>query len=165
MSVASPPRRRLIRFVRYFVVHPAAILGAIALLLLGGALIVITPTLIRAAGLGAAPLASAPPATENYLRGNREYNADLMWASLSDQAQARYQATGSSQQDLARQMQAAKDRGLALQDVSYVGGKSLPNGTSLQFYVVAVKMGTGADLNYVPYLFTLDAQGKILTVE
>jgi hypothetical protein len=108
---------------------------------------------------------SAPNSTEEYMRGNRDYNADLMWTSLSTDAQSRLRDQGGSPEDLQRQMDAAKQRGMKLEEVSYVGGKALPDGTSMQFYLVGIRQQTRSDVDYQPYMFTLDRDGKIAKVQ
>ena len=40
---------------------------------------------------------------------------------------------------LQQQMKAARQQGIHLDEVSYVGGKPLPDGTSMQFYLVGVR--------------------------
>ncbi len=108
---------------------------------------------------------TAPVATEDYLRGNQSYNADLVWNSLDADAQARLSAQGGSRDDLQQQMDAAKQRGVQIAETSYIGGKSLPDGTSMQFYLVGVRQQAGANLDYQPYMFTLDRDGKIAKVQ
>src|SRR5712691_10615 len=36
----------------------------------------------------------APDSTENYLKGQQSYNADLVWSTLSDEALERYRSRG-----------------------------------------------------------------------
>jgi hypothetical protein len=107
-----------------------------------------------------------PSSTENYLKGNQTYNADLMWNSLSEEALERFRSRGGTLQDMQRQLEVARERGSRLGDISYVGGKSLPDGTSLQFYVVSTQGPTNrADVEFVTYIFTLDRNGKISKVQ
>jgi hypothetical protein len=108
---------------------------------------------------------SAPDATENYLRGNRDYNADLVWGSLNADAQTRLQSRGGSLEDLQRQMEAARQQGIRLEEISYIGSKAFPDGTSMQFYLVGVRQQAQSDVNYQPYMFTLDRDGKIAKVQ
>jgi hypothetical protein len=108
---------------------------------------------------------SAPAATENYLKGNRDYNADLMWNSLNNAAQSRLRDSGGSLDDLQKQMETAKSQGIKLEEVSYIGGKSQPDGTSIQFYLIGIRQQTRSDLDYQPYMFTLDRDGKIAKVQ
>jgi hypothetical protein len=62
-------------------------------------------------------------------------------------------------------MDAAKQKGVQITDTSYIGGKTLPDGTSMQFYLVGVRQATGSNIDYQPYMFTLDRDGKIAKVQ
>ena len=115
-------------------------------------------------GLNQLRPSSAPNSTEDYLRGNRDYNADLVWSSLSPDAQNRLQGQGGSLEGLQQQMEAARQQGIKLEEISYVGGKALPDGTSMQFYLVGVRQ-QARDIDYQPYMFTLDRDGKIAKVQ
>ena len=99
------------------------------------------------------------------MRGNRDYNADLVWSSLNNDAQNRLKDQGGSLEGLQQQMESARSHGIKLEDVSYVGGKTLPDGTSMQFYLVGMRQQTRSDLDYQPYMFTLDRDGKIAKVQ
>ena len=116
----------------------------------------------------ACPSCAAAPrrsATEEYLRGNRDYNADLVWSSLNTDAQSRLQSRGGSLEDLQRQMEAARQQGIRLEEISYIGSKSFPDGTSIQFYLVGTRQQARSDIDYQPYMFTLDRDGKIAKVQ
>jgi hypothetical protein len=159
-------RRALIRTIRYFVLKPAALLGWLAGFVLLVALIVAVPMFLPSIpGMAGLRGASAPVSTEEYLRGNRDYNADLVWNSLNNDAQTRLSAGGGSLDDLRLQMDTAKQKGVKLEESSYIGGKSLPDGTSMQFYLVGIRQPTRSDIDYQPYMFTLDASGKIAKVQ
>ena len=109
---------------------------------------------------------SAPTATEDYLKGNRDYNADLVWNSLDGDAQSRLSAQGGSRDGLQQEMDAAKQKGVQLAETSYIGGKTLPDGTSMQFYLVGIRQQAGSSsIDYQPYMFTLDRDGKIAKVQ
>jgi hypothetical protein len=160
-------RRALIRWIRYFVLKPVALLGWLLGVVVVIALIVAVPMFLPSIpGLsnlrGSGP---APNATEDYLRGNRDYNADLVWNSLDNDAQSRLSAGGGSRADLQQQMDSAKQQGVQLAEVSYIGGKGLPDGSSMQFYLVGIRQQTRSDLDYQPYMFTLDRDGKIAKVQ
>ncbi|MBV9543463.1 MAG: hypothetical protein JOY61_03690 [Chloroflexi bacterium] len=154
------------RIIRHFVLHPATLFGWLAALLVVVAVVLLAPMLLPSIP-GAPQLKGqqAPTATEDYLRGNRDYNANLVWSSLDSDAQARLTSQGGSVDDLQRQMQTAKDQGIQLADASYIGGKSMPDGTSMQFYLVGIKQQNKSDLDYQPYMFTLDRDGKIAKVQ
>jgi len=159
-------RRALRRVIRYFVLRPAALFGWLAALLAVIAVILLIPFLApQVPGLSQLRPASAPSSTEDYLRGNQNYDANLVWGSLDTDAQARLTSAGGSPDDLQRQMQAAKDHGIKLEEIAYIGGKSLPDGTSMQFYLVGIRQQAKSDLDYQPYMFTLDRDGKIAKVQ
>jgi hypothetical protein len=106
-----------------------------------------------------------PTATEDFLQGTRDYNADQVWSSLSSDAQGWYQSNGGSADSMQQQMEAARQQGQHIEDISYVGGKTLPDGTSMQFYLVGVRTQAKSDIDYQPYTFTLDRDGKIAKVQ
>jgi hypothetical protein len=159
-------RRALRNVIRYFILKPVALLGWLVGLVVVIAVIVAIPMFASSIpGLANLRGASAPPSTEDYMRGNRDYNADLMWASLNNDSQSRLRDQGGSPEDLQKQMEAAKQHGVKLEEVSYVGGKSLPDGTSMQFYLVGIRQQARSDIDYQPYMFTLDRDGKIAKVQ
>jgi hypothetical protein len=159
-------RPRIIRAIRHLVLNPAALVGWLLGLVVIVALIVAVPMFAPSIpGLANLRGSSAPAATENYLKGNRDYNADLMWNSLNNAAQSRLRDSGGSLDDLQKQMETAKSQGIKLEEVSYIGGKSQPDGTSIQFYLIGIRQQTRSDLDYQPYMFTLDRDGKIAKVQ
>jgi hypothetical protein len=159
-------RRGLVRTVRWFVLRPAAMIAVVAAAIVVVAAIVLAPLYApRIPGVATLRTQTAPAATEDYLRGNRDYNADLVWNSLDSDAQRRLSSQGGSRDDLQQQMDAAKQRGVQIAEMSYIGGKSLPDGSSMQFYLVGVRQQTGANVDYQPYMFTLDRDGKIAKVQ
>jgi hypothetical protein len=152
--------------IRYFVLRPAAlVLVVVGLGVIIAALVLLPSYLPTIPLLNQLRGQSAPQATEDYLRGNRDYDADLVWASLSDDARARLRNQGASQDDLRRQMESAKQQGIKLEDVQYIGSKAMPDGTSFQFYLVGVRQAAKADIDYQPFMFTLDRDGKIAKVQ
>jgi hypothetical protein len=160
-------RRALIRTIRYFVLKPAALLGwLVALVVVVGVIVAGVTYLPSIPALSNLRASTAPMATENYLKGNRDYNADLVWNSLDSDAQSRLTAQGGSRDGLQQQMDAAKQKGVQLTEMSYIGGKSLPDGTSMQFYLVGIRQQAGSSsVDYQPYMFTLDRDGKIAKVQ
>jgi hypothetical protein len=152
--------------VRYFVLKPAALVAWLAGLVVIIAAIVLVPMFLPSIpGLANLRGSTAPPATENYLRGNRDYNADLVWNSLDNDAQSHLKDQGGSLDDLQKQMEAARSQGVKLEEVSYIGGKAQPDGTSIQFYLVGIRQPPRSDIDYQPYMFTLDRDGKIAKVQ
>ncbi|HEY1291536.1 MAG TPA: hypothetical protein VGJ60_00470 [Chloroflexota bacterium] len=159
-------RRGMVRAVRYFVLRPAALVGLLAAVVVVVALVVAAPMYVGfIPGVASLRSQTAPTSTEDYLKGNRDYNADLVWNSLDSDAQSRLSSRGGSRDDIQQQMDAAKQRGVQVAEMSYIGGKSLPDGTSMQFYLVGVRQQSGAGIDYQPYMFTLDRDGKIAKVQ
>ncbi len=159
-------RRGLVRGIRYLVLHPAVLIASLAILVIVVAGVIAAPLYVGSIpGLANLRTQTAPAATEDYLRGNQTYNADLVWNSLDSDAQSRLSAQGGSRDDLQQQMDAAKQRGMQVAEMSYVGGKSLPDGTSMQFYLVGIRDQAGSSIDYQPYMFTLDRNGKIAKVQ
>lgn len=159
-------RRALISTVRYFVLKPAALIAWLAALGVLIAAVVLVPMYLPALpGMSNLRGNTAPAATENYLRGNRDYNADLVWNSLDIDAQSRLKDQGGSLDDLQKQMESARSQGVKLEEVSYIGGKAQSDGTSIQFYLVGTRQPPRSDIDYQPYMFTLDRDGKIAKVQ
>jgi hypothetical protein len=159
-------RPALIRFIRRLVLHPATLLGwLVGLVVLVAAIVAVPMFAPSIPALSNLRGTTAPPATEDFLRGNRDYNADLMWSSLNSDAQTRMKDQGGSLEDLQRQMDSAKQIGTKLEEISYIGSKPLPDGTSTQFYLVGIRQRARSDIDYQPYMFTLDRDGKIAKVQ
>lgn len=154
--------RRLIR---------ALIRARVAVVAVVGLIIVVVAAGVVQLGVPSVPSISlpgprrAPESTENYLKGTQTFDAQLMWSSLSPEAIARYQARGLSVDDMQRQLDQARAAGARLEEIDYIGGKTFPDGTSMQFYVVLSRGPTRSDVEYVPYIFSLDRSGKIVQVQ
>jgi len=165
-------KRILHRLIRGLVVHPIRFVIVLVALVAGIALMIVQ------AGMPAISLSlpsvnsfkvgsgGAPSSTENYMHGTETFNADLVWSSLSDDAQGRYKSRGGSMQALQSQMDQAKQAGAQLEHVQYIGGQSFPDGTSMHFYTVLTRgPQSKSDAEPVPYIFTLDKAGKIVRVQ
>jgi len=142
----------------------ALVLG---LLLVAGAVGIFQAARVPAVNLGLPGAKRAPDATEQFLKGNQTFSADLICNSLSDETLDRQRARGTECQNVyQRQLELAKEKGAKLEQINYVGGQPLPDGTSLQFYVVATRGPLSRpDLDYVTYIFTLDQAGKISRIQ
>jgi hypothetical protein len=168
-------KRIMHRVIRGLVVHPIRFVIVLVALVAGIALMIFQaglPTVSLA--LPSAPFGSqfkmgsggAPTSTENYMHGTETFNADLVWSSLSDDAQGRYKSRGGSMQALQSQMDQAKQAGAQLENVTYIGGQAFPDGTSMHFYTVLTHgPQSKSDAEPVPYIFTLDKAGKIVRVQ
>jgi len=164
-------KRVLHRVIRGLVVHPIRFVIVLVALIAGIALMVFQAGLPTVSlSLPTAPFkvgsAGAPNSTESYMKGTETFNADLVWASLSDEAQGRYRSRGGSMQALQSQMDQAKQAGTQLEHVTYIGGQSFSDGTSMHFYTVLTRGPQAkSDAEPVPYIFTLDKSGKIVRVQ
>jgi len=165
-------KRMLHRIIRGLVVHPirfvivlVALVAGIGLLIVQSGLPTVSMPLPSAASFKMGS-GGAPTSTENYMHGTETFNADLVWSSLSDEAQGRYKSRGGSMQALQSQMDQAKQAGAQLENVTYIGGQSFPDGTSMHFYTVLTHgPQSKSDAEPVPYIFTLDKTGKIVRVQ
>ena len=168
------------RLARAIILRPILGIGLFAILVLGGAAggylwlssgkMNPLDTAVRSGDNGAPMSAGvtheAPSSTENYLKGNQNFNAELMWTALAPEAQERFRARGATTQELQQQMDAARDQGTKLEDFSYIGGQQLADGTSMHFYLVLTRgPQSRSDQTYIPYVFTLDRGGKIARVQ
>jgi hypothetical protein len=160
--------RRALQRMAHFALGPRAFITGLLLLVVAGAgwLFFQSGASLPGPNLALPGPRGAPTATENYLKGNQSYNAELMWTSLSEEALDRFRSRGGTVQDMQRQLDTARERGSRLDQINYVGGYPLPDGSSLQFYVVASR-GPSArtEAEYVTYIFTLDRAGKISKVQ
>jgi len=103
------------------------------------------------------------PAVETYIKGQQDYNADLMWDSYSTDYQAAQLANGASKGTLQSQADSVRTQGIQFVHSDYIGGVHLDNGGSLYFYTIDLAK---ADLHRrFPYVFTADADGKIVDVD
>lgn len=163
------------RLVRTLLERPAAALGfAIAVLSIGlaASFFILQPDFggLRLPFVGntgsSTIVRTAPEATENYLKGNQSFNADLMWTALAPEAQERFRARGASAQELQRQMEASREQGTRLEEFSYIGGQNLTDGNSMHFYLVLTRgPQSRGDPQHIPYVFTLDRAGKISRIQ
>lgn len=115
-------------------------------------------------GTSHASTENEPPATASYVRGQQTYDARLIWESYSLRSVRALERRGGSVDDTQRQLNRARDAGNRIEQAQYIGGYPIPDG-SMHFYVLARTGPTGRDIAYVPYIFTLDAGGKIEGVE
>jgi hypothetical protein len=110
------------------------------------------------------PADGEPASTSSYIRGLQSADARLVWNAYSDRASRDLQRAGGSLEDTQRQLDRAREVGNLIEQVQYVGAYPIPNG-SMHFYVVARAARTQREVAYRPYVFTLDASGKIERVD
>jgi len=159
-------KRVLHRFVRALILNRA--LTALLVLVVMAGIGFGVYSLVAGSGLQLAlPRAAGATsnAAENFLKGNQTYDATLVWDSLNDDSHKRFEAAGGAQA-IQAQLNQAKEHGVKIEQIEFIGKHDLPDGTSMQFFLVARQTPlTGSQLEYVPYVFTIDQSGKIANVQ
>jgi hypothetical protein len=120
------------------------------------------PTVMGHSGQAAAM--TEPQATAAYMRGQQTYDARAVWEAYSERVLQDLERRGASLEDEQRRLDRARELGVRIGEVEYVGGYGLPNG-SIHFYVATRTSRTRDEVVYVPYIFTLDPSGKIEDVD
>jgi len=113
-----------------------------------------------------APQVRPTPAVQQYIQGMVAFNAHLMWQSLSPTAIQSMTSQGGSEEALQQKLDQAKQQGAAYDDVTYVGGYLLKDGTQYFFYVVSRRGFSApntADQEF--FVFTVGPDGKILAIQ
>lgn len=105
-----------------------------------------------------------PSSTASYLRGQENYDARMVWDAYSERVTRELQQRGLGLDETQRQLDRARQAGTRIAQINYVGGYPIPNG-SMHFYVVFRSDPNRREAVPVPYVFTLDATGKIDSVE
>lgn len=102
-----------------------------------------------------------PPssAVENYIQGRRNFNADLMWSTLSSGYQAQRMQNGESKSNLQAQYDKEKTAGVTFLNYDYIGGVNLEDGSKMYFY--ATKIQLGSQKLDLPTTFRVDQDGKV----
>ncbi len=169
MVIGRIIKRVFHRLIRGLIVHPIRAVIMLVVVLAAAAVLLAQATLPSLSlGLPGLPQVgrTEPSATESYMRGTTSFDAKLVWEALSPEAQSRYASRGGDLQTLQAQMDQAKQAGAQLEHVTYIGGQSFPDGTSMHFYTVLTRgPQSKSDAEPVPYIFTLDKAGKIVRVQ
>ena len=112
-----------------------------------------------------AALATPASAAEQYLKGQSQYDARIMWDAVSDETKRSMTARsgGVTLQRLEQQVDEARRSGVRYDRINFVGGYLAPDGRGFYLYVVGVN--TNGDTKYVPYTFTISTEGKILSID
>ncbi len=108
---------------------------------------------------------SLPPAAavETFIKGQQDFNADMMWDAYSTDYQASQLANGASKATLQAQASGMRSAGLQFVHSDYIGGVQLDGGRSMYFYTIDL---TKADQHgRFSYVFTADADGKVVDVD
>jgi len=105
-----------------------------------------------------APLQPAP-GVEHYIQGQQTFNADLMWESLSPEAQASRLENGMSKNVMQTQANRDRMRGVQFKHFDYIGGVKLKDGSSMYFYAVDLDSPQGS--GKLPFTFVADSDGRV----
>lgn len=158
-TVKRYPLPALIVIIMFFGSMVALTSGMVALPAFG------TMTLVEEKGTaGSGAAANTERATvENYLTGQKDYNATLMWEALSDDLRANMRQNGQSAETFQQAMEQMKQRGLRYTDFKYVASAPLDDGRTVLLYIVSAT--DGQQSQQMPYTFTLNRARKIEKID
>ena len=106
------------------------------------------------------------PAVDSYIKGLTQFDAKLMWNSLSDDAIQAMKSRGGSLEVLQAGLDDAKRRGARYEDITMIGNYPLSDGRKYLFYVLSRRGFSGPDqLEQVYFVFTVSKDGKITRIE
>lgn len=105
-------------------------------------------------------------AVDSYIKGLTQFDAKLMWSSLSEDAIQAMKQRGGSLEVLQAGLDDAKRRGARYEDITMIGNYPLSDGRKYLFYVLSRRGFSGADqLEQVYFVFTVSTDGKITRIE
>ena len=100
------------------------------------------------------------------MRGQATYDSQLVWNALSDDLHNGLAQQGSGQQAIQDQLESYRQEGRQMEDFTYVGGYAPGGEKSFYFYVATIRRPElGGKADQVFFAFTVDPQGKIISVE
>jgi hypothetical protein len=106
------------------------------------------------------------PSVDSYIKGLTQFDAKLMWGSLSEDAINAMKSRGGSLEVLQAGLDDAKRRGARYEDITMIGNYPLSDGRKYLFYVLSRRGFSGADqLEQVYFVFTVSKDGKITRIE
>lgn len=111
---------------------------------------------------------SEPPAAsvESFARGQTNFDAQLIWSSLSDDFTQALEAQGQEAGTIQTQLDSLKDQGVRYTAVKYVGGHKAATGEAYYLYVFSRQnAGQEQGVESVPYVFVVNRGGKIERIE
>jgi hypothetical protein len=110
--------------------------------------------------------AEAVPSVDSYIKGLTQFDARLMWGSLSDEAIQAMRSRGGSLEALQKGLDDARQRGARYEDITMIGNYPLQDGRKYLFYVLSRRGFTGPEqLEQVYFVFTVAKDGKITRIE
>ena len=105
------------------------------------------------------PMLAPPSSVETYIEGQRTYDAELMWSSLSEEVQASRAEQGASKEVMQTMAEQEQRQGLTYVDYAYVGGVDRESGGGM--YVYAVDVEAGERSAKIPMTFFTDENGQV----
>ncbi len=103
------------------------------------------------------------PSVVDFLRGQQTYDADLMWESFSPSFREELEQRDFTRERLAEQIESERQAGQRYRKYEYVGGLKLDGNRAMYFY--AVEVASPQRESTISFVFTVDANGKIISVE
>ena len=163
-------RRLLILGIKVPLQHPISTLIIVALLgiifLMGGSPATArgnaAPSAVTSSGSSIGPRPAAP---EQWLQGYKEFDANIVWASMSDLMKQDMQNQGETVASLQKKLDDAKAAGNTIVSSDYVARYVTEDGHTIYFYVVILRDGVSGQTAHVPFTFITDVDGKLLRVE
>ncbi len=122
-----------------------------------------TPTPAATVAPTTAPVTrtNAPTATEAFMVGQINGDADVVWNSLTATLHNQLTGAGRDKTYFQRLFTSQKQNGFVYESYQYIGGVPNDNGTSIHFYVLTVKNSQTNVVSKVPWTFQIDKEGKI----
>lgn len=105
------------------------------------------------------------PAAEDFIKGQTNFDANLMWQSFNDSLKQQLSSRGTNQQSLQRQLDQRKQSGTKVDHVDYVGGVQTADGSRLYMYVLTIQAPGNQGVAENHYVLTVDQSDKISKVE
>lgn len=112
-----------------------------------------------------ASLIQPAPAVVDFLRGQQNFDADLVWSTFSPSFQESLEARNFTREALAEQMEQERRAGQRYRTFTYIGGVKLPDAQAMYFYVVEVTSPHSLRSRTISFVFTVDRNGKIIAIE
>lgn len=103
-----------------------------------------------------------PESVSTFLHSEAAYDSAGMWNALSQDGQNNFARSGISLKSLRDVLARRKQSQIQYQQIVYVGGYQLGNGTSMYYFVVTLSTPQGG--RQTSYSFQVDQTGKIASV-
>lgn len=169
----SNPLRAVVKALLYVIVRVLMVVfgfwrryplpALILLVMVIGSMFALTSgTLALPGAPAAAPVEDARIAVESYLRGQKDFNADMMWGAMDEQLRSALQQRGQSLQELQQQQLQRRQSGIKLTH-RFGAGADLSDGRKVFLYIVTVSQGQ--QTQELPYTFTVNKAGKIVNID